>query len=293
LMEETSAASPHSRKALPPSSPSIAQSSNTKLIPAASSPVYSVEPRRSSSEVVRRSGSFKGSSKENGSRRIAEQASSPRTSTSSTSTMMTMSGTSSARDSLSSISTAMSSSHGDITPVGKVASSSASSHPPASALDDLARSTKPWIPLPNGLNKTWENLQKTPTFEKHSKRASILVSDVSDMSSSILGSLSTALLSSGGASSAPTMAMAGRRRSPAPTAPSNQRLSSASLLDDDDDMLMGGGGTLSAPIKPWSSPASTSSPILKPSAPPALSPSKPGSNKQLKNADTDDEDWNW
>ncbi|KAG8862770.1 hypothetical protein FRB96_000780 [Tulasnella sp. 330] len=296
-IEETPSVSPASWKSPSPSSPPD-QSAIATPVATLSSNSFNVESRRSSSEVVRRSGSFKLSSKDNASRRTMMQASPPRSSVSSpTSTLMTMSGTSSTRDSVSSVSTNMSSMVGDTTPIDKVASSSSPStvnQTPASALDDLARSTKPWIPLPNGLNKTWEHLQKTPTFEKHSKRASILVSDVSDMSTSFLGSLSTALLSSGGPSSAPTMAMAGKRRSPAPTTSSPQRLSTASLLDDDEDLLTSAGGTLSVPIKPWSSPASTSPPILQPSAPPPpLLNRSTSKKKQAKSTDTDDEDWNW
>ncbi|KAG9002448.1 hypothetical protein FRB94_003859 [Tulasnella sp. JGI-2019a] len=299
LMDDsTSPASSTSTKGHSPSSPSMAQSSTVKT--ATPSGPKPAEVIRSSSEIARSSGSGpRVSLTETRSRKSKEEAtlSSPRTSLSSpTSSFMTTSGASSTRDSLSSVSTSMSSSLEDVTPSSKVAlSSSSAAQPPSSALDDLARSTKPWIPLPNGLNKTWENIQKTTTFGKHSKRASILVSDVTDMSTSILGSLSTALLSSGGASSSPAMTMAGHRRSPVPTpVPAAQRLSAASLLDDDDDILMSLGSNLSAPIKPWSSSASTSSPILKPVAvPPTPSKTSIPSKKQNKCVYTDDEDWNW
>lgn len=165
-MDETTPASPSFRKSPSPSSPPMPLTANP--VATSSYNVFSAEPSRSSADAVRRSGSFKGSSKEKASSRTMMQASPPPTSVSSpTSTSMTMSGTSSTRDSLSSVSTNVSLTVGDVTPNDKTAASwpaaAAASQPPASALDDLARSTKPWIPLPNGLNKTWEHLQKTPT----------------------------------------------------------------------------------------------------------------------------------
>jgi len=171
----------------------------------------------------------------------------------------------------------------------------------AAVLDELVADPVSAWPLSGGLNKTWEQIQRTPTFEKHSKRASLLFSDVSGMSTSILGSLSTALLASGGntSSSSPSSQSNDyhsdgrlRRKSPdarpsvSPATVQQQRLSQVSLLDEDEEE--GGSSTLSVPIKPWSSPASSSSAILKPTAPTPLSRRTTG-----KVSVDDDDDWNW
>lgn len=165
-----------------------------------------------------------------------------------------------------------------------------------------------WNPIP-GLNKKWGQIQKGSGLEKQAKRASLLLSDVTDMSSSILGSLSSVLLSptpsGNGPSPRPDFAVpatgsrSGKPRPasmysphiPAPTfnavktSPSSS--TTRSLLDEDDDDSADF-GSLSKPILPSGGPVAA-----RPTTATATTPSTAQqAKKAMEPADADD-DWNW
>ncbi|KAG9016314.1 hypothetical protein FRB90_003312 [Tulasnella sp. 427] len=221
----------------------------------------------------------------------------------------------SARASLSSVSTSMSSLEVTMTP-GRSESSHVDRFDVATQLESLGMSPEqdktgaalPWIPIP-GLNKKWEQIHKGSGLEKQAKRASLLLSDVTDMSSSILGSLSSVLLaptpSGNGPSPRPentSLAPASRLGKPRPismysshiaapafnaakTSPSSS--TTRSLLDEDDDDSTNF-GTLTKPILP-----SGRTPVARPTI---ATDTKPLTSRQAKKAmepaDADD-DWNW
>lgn len=118
------------------------------------------------------------------------------------------------------------------------------------------------------VGRRWEELQKGETFTKNSKRASLLLSDMSQ-------SLRTALVTPGSATSSPSFGTISSH----PFAAALSPLSTSpqpSLLDDDDDV-----GALGGVLVPDSSPAAS-----------RPSPSPNTSTSEAQNS-TDDDDWNW
>ncbi|KAG8955415.1 hypothetical protein FRC04_008766 [Tulasnella sp. 424] len=219
----------------------------------------------------------------------------------------------SARASLSSVSTSMSSLEVTMTP-GRSESSHVDRFDAATQLESLGLDPEhdksgaalPWIP---GLNKKWEQIQKGSGLEKQAKRASLLLSDVTDMSSSILGSLSSVLLSPTPSGNGPspkseitTPGAASRSGKPRPVSMYSPRLTTPafnavktspsssttrSLLDEDDDDSANF-GSLSKPILPSGGPLAT-----RPTTATATTPSTAQqAKKAMEPADADD-DWNW
>lgn len=171
---------------------------------------------------------------------------------------------------------------------------------------DKSGAALPWIP---GLNKKWEQIQKGSGLEKQAKRASLLLSDVTDMSSSILGSLSSVLLSPTPSGNGPspkseitTPGTASRSGKPRPVSMYSPRLTTPafnavktspsssttrSLLDEDDDDSANF-GSLSKPILPSGGPLAT-----RPTTATTITPSTAQqAKKAMEPADADD-DWNW
>ncbi|KAG8905613.1 hypothetical protein FRB99_008559 [Tulasnella sp. 403] len=179
------------------------------------------------------------------------------------------------RDSLSSISTDASSLDvsGEVTPTA--------------GRDSEQQNGAGWMPLTDGLNKKWEQIQKSTTFEKQAKRASLLLSDVSDMSHSILGSLSSVLLSPPPTKLTSTVDPSKKSNiiaaRPASSSSSN-RSSQVSLLDEDEDVAQVG---LSEPIRPNGSTSIVPSNIAP--SPPVASLA---SSEDPRPAEPEDE-WNW
>ncbi|KAG8929119.1 hypothetical protein FRC01_004853 [Tulasnella sp. 417] len=217
----------------------------------------------------------------------------------------------STRVSLSSVSTSMSSLDVTMTP-GKSESSHLDRFDTASQLESLGMSPeqdKPGAALPWGLNKKWEQIQKGSGLEKQAKRASLLLSDVTDMSSSILGSLSSVLLSPAPSGNAPspksevaTLAPVSRSAKPRPASMYSPRMAAPafnavktspsssttrSLLDEDDDDSANF-GSLSKPILPSGGPLATRPTTATNTTPSTAQQAK----KAIEPADADD-DWNW
>ncbi|KAF9511991.1 hypothetical protein BS47DRAFT_1129044 [Hydnum rufescens UP504] len=74
-----------------------------------------------------------------------------------------------------------------------------------------------WVPI--NLNKKWEDLQKIETFTKSSKRASVLLSDMTSVSTNLLGTLSSALSPSSTPSPSVKPQQQQRRQSSSPSSP--------------------------------------------------------------------------
>lgn len=146
-------------------------------------------------------------------------------------------------------------------------------------------------------------------LEKQAKRASLLLSDVTDMSSSILGSLSSVLLSPAPSGNAPsprpevaTLAPVSRSAKPRPASMYSPRMAAPafnavktspsssttrSLLDEDDDDSASF-GSLSKPILPSGGPVATRPTTATNTTPSTTQQAK----KAMEPADADD-DWNW
>ncbi|KAG8933557.1 hypothetical protein FRC02_011572 [Tulasnella sp. 418] len=201
-------------------------------------------------------------------------------------------GDASIRDSVSSTSTALSSPDlaslkypvDDITSVvidreGDGIDSSAVTTRELSAIDLTS-----WVPA--GLNKKWEQVQKTDIFTKHTQRASLLLSDVGGISNNLLGSLSSAILPPAPAKPSltkrsNTISSPGSTLSKSKGQSSSHRVSTISLLDEEEgENTM---STLDKPIVPRPGPQIKTTPSVP--LPTAVRPQK-------KDEELEDE-WNW
>jgi len=134
-------------------------------------------------------------------------------------------------------------------------------------LGTLPPGTPAWVL--GTVGKKWEELQRTETFAKSQKRASVLLADVSQSLLNAWSSPTPSLVTGASISTNPFVA------SLSPTQTENpipeRSAAKASLLDDDGD-LQGHVGGLGVVMKPD-----------------AISPSTSVQNKN----DDDDDDWNW
>lgn len=163
-------------------------------------------------------------------------------------------------------------------PIGKVPSKLGQGRQGEGKLAMLPTSSMPGLgTLPSGtpswvlgtVGKKWEELQRTETFTKNQKRASVLLAD---MSQSLLNAWTTSSpspVTGASISTNPFVASISptRTESPIPQTPGVK----TSLLDDDGDLQCHTGGLRV---------------VMKPDA---ISPSVSVQNKN----DDDDEDWNW
>ncbi|KAF8056708.1 hypothetical protein FPV67DRAFT_1531120 [Lyophyllum atratum] len=152
--------------------------------------------------------------------------------------------------------------------------------PPVSSIPGLASLTvgvasPPVASWVGSVGKKWDELQRGSTFSKNQKRASILLSDVSQ-------SIVSALSSPHSASTSKSPSPIPRYFSPSPTSPLATSTTPTSLLDDDDFTM------------PTSSVMTPDpSPLLKPTSRP-LPTMATKANAKIKPKPKDDEDeWNW
>ncbi|KAH9852514.1 hypothetical protein C2E23DRAFT_825900 [Lenzites betulinus] len=161
--------------------------------------------------------------------------------------------------------------------------------PPAASIPGLGPLASPlasaWMgSVGSSVGKKWEEIQKGETFVKSQKRASLLISDVSN---SIFAALASPSSSSGPIPSSMSISSNpfAATLSPLSTSPLSQlspspSASAQSLLDDDD-----AGEGLGSVLLP-----DTKAPALVPSPRPAPKQSQKQNSKSLLD---DDDEWNW
>jgi len=149
----------------------------------------------------------------------------------------------------------------------KRASLNGTAFPPASSIPGLGSLASPVVSSWMGsVEKKWEELQRNPSFAKNHKRASILLSDVSQSIVSALGAPQPS------ASPSPLS-----KHSPLASPPA------LSLLDDDTECNM---------------PSSVMTPLVQPLQPtkpttPELSPQASTARERNGNQAESDDEWNW
>jgi len=159
--------------------------------------------------------------------------------------------------------------------------------PSALPMATLAQPVSSWVgSVGSSVGKRWEDIQKTETFSRSQKRASVLISDVSQSIFAALGSHSPSTMSPPPArgsisiSTNPflaTLSPLSAEPSSVPSPSSN----TSSLIEED---LLG---------SPWSGSASLGD-VLVPTQSKVTQPSPtktPSAQKSL--LDDDDDDWNW